>query len=209
MSSGVPINSSRRTITLPAGALNDADGLVESLATSATAVELDASDFDGALVTTDGTLWAHGVARTVTVTLSSSAGSYNDEDPIVVTGKRGGTIVTEEFLPPTANGNVTLRGSQAFDRVTSIAIPAQVDTSGAFTFGAGDLCAPAGDSFHALTVRDEAGGQLNVQYGEGEDAPTDSFPVSGFALEPCAPTRVLTDPGLSAPTTVALTLHMG
>lgn len=206
MSSGVPINSSRRTATFLAAELDDDDGVKASFATATSETVLGAVDYDGPQVANSGAAWAK-LPRTITITRSGAVGSYTTDD-IVLVGKRGGTEVTETLTPADADGGDQLRGIQAFDAPPAITIPAQANTGGSFQIGCGNICAPAGDRFHGVTVRDASGGQLNVQYGEGEDAPTDSFPVDGRAQETIAPTRILTSDALSTPTTVDLTVAL-
>lgn len=206
MSSGVPINSSRRTATYLAAELDDDDGVKVGFATATSETVLGAADYNGAQVANSGASWAK-LPRTITITRSSSSGAYTTDD-IVLVGKRGGTEVTETLTPASANGGDQLRGVQAFDVPPAITIPAQASTAGQFQIGCGNICAPAGDRFHGVTIRDPAGGQLNVQYGEETDAPTDSFAANGLVQEAIAPTRILTSDALSTPTTVDLTVAL-
>jgi hypothetical protein len=195
----------RRTKTYASGALIDTDGVLESVATSATAQDIDGEDLDGAALGDDGYL---DLPRTLTVTLSSSAGSYST-DPIVVRGKRGAEDVVAEFEPPTADGDVTLRHPQAFDRVISIHIPEQVDTSGAITVGVENICAPAGDRFAGVELA--ATGNLHVQYGEQDGSHTDVIAVPAALVgyvKMIAPSRIITNPAASSPTAVGITLYL-
>lgn len=197
--------SVRRTITYASTELNDVDGILESVSTSATAVDLTPEDYDGAVVTSSGA-WIK-LPRSVTITLSEAIGSYDPEVPIVLTGKRGGIPVTEELTPSTADGGETLRGWQVFDQPPDIAIPAQVDTSGAIEIGVGDIGTPQPGERFAM-VRLAAAGQINVAYGEASTDPTDSYAALANAIEPIAPTRILTSPTLAVPTAVGLTLYL-
>lgn len=192
----------RRTKTYAAAALSDLDGILASFATTTAEASFDASDFDGAAIAAD--IGALDLPRTVTITLDNSPGAFST-DPIVVTGKRGGAVVTEEFEPSTADGNETLFGNQPFDTITSIVFPAQADTDGAFTVGVGDICAPAGGTFQGVELA--ATGTLHVQYGENAGV-TDAIVVPaalvGF-VKTIAPTRILTGTG---ETTVGVTVYL-
>lgn len=203
MSSGVPLNSARRTKTYAAAALADVDGVMAGGATLETASQLTAADFDGAAMLTGGVL---DLPRAITITLGNNAGAFNATDPWVLTGFRGGEQVTASFTPTTANGNEKLRSAQAFDRLLTLDIPAQADDDGTYTIGVEDICAPRGGTFTAVKLDDD--GPLNVQYGEHEGSNTDTLNATGGQLEPIAPSRVLTDPSLTAPTISSLTVYL-
>jgi len=203
MSDGIPTHSAR-SVTYLAAELDDPDGVMTSLATAASPVVFDAADFDGALVTDSGTLWLHGMPRSITISRSDAVGSYTTTD-IVITGKRGGVSVTETLTPADADGNDIIRGAQLWDVPPTVSMPAQADTSGAFMFGVGDIGNQKDTKFTGIRLR--AAGQVNVQFGESTTAPTDSFASASGTLEPIAFTRVLTDPLLAAPTAVDLTVY--
>lgn len=201
MSAGVPVTSARRTVTLTAAEMEDTDGVRASLATSVGTITMLPADFVSAnMDTTTGAFLK--LPRSVTITLSSSAGSYTTDD-IVITGKRGTSTVTETLTPTTANGGETLRGTQIFDSITSIAIPAQVNTSGAWTVGFQDVAAPVGMQFVGIRMN-AASGTLNLGYG----SLTDAVPGVQNYVEPIAFERVLTSSALSSPTTVGVTLYL-
>jgi hypothetical protein len=203
MSSAVPMNSARRTITFAAADLDDDNGVEPSFPTVVGVVTMVPADYNGAAVA--ASKWIK-CPRTITITRSSSAGAYST-NPIVLTGTRGGLAVTESLTPATANGNDQLRGVQAFDYPPTIVFPAQVSTAGAFEIGCGNICTPQpGDTFTAIKLRGTAG-QINVQYGDSVGSPTDSFAATSGDLEPIAFTRVLTSDALTAPTLVALTVY--
>jgi hypothetical protein len=189
MSSGIPVNSARATFTFASTELSDVDGVKTSAATIASETTYLPAVMDGAGIDTSGQLLK--CARTVTVTLAAGTGAYNDEDPIVVSGTYGGEVVTQEFTPSDADGSEILYGDQPFDTLTSIVIPAQDDTDGAFSFGVGDICARKGDHFTA--VRCDTQITLHVQYGEGaSNKSTDAHAVAQYDVDPVAPSRVLT-----------------
>lgn len=192
-----------RTVSYAAAQIDDPDGVKTSFSTSASPVSLDASDYDGALVALTGTVWLKGLPRTVTISRTLFAGAYTT-DPIVLTGFWNGSQVTESLTPADTDGGDVIRGTQLWDRLPTIAIPAQANTSGAFTIGAGDI--GAHDRFSGVEVA--ATGALNVQYGLSE---TDTIPAAQMLpgeVKPIEPSRILTDPALTTPTTVGLTVYI-
>jgi hypothetical protein len=207
MSSGTPTNSARRTFTYAAGDLVDADGIKTSFATVAAPVTVVPADFNGAMVSAVTGIIA-GLPRSLTIARSSAANQYSVV-PIVITGKRGGLTVTESLTPANDDGNDILRTTAGFDTVTSIAIPTQAGTGGAFTIGVQDICAPWGDTFVGVELA--AAGNINCQYGEGVGSPADSIPVSAAqvgVIKPIAPSRIRTNASLTNPTTVGLTVYL-
>lgn len=180
----------------------DADGVKVSIASSASPVAYTnaGADFNGAAIAAGGVL---DLPRTISVSLSTSSGSYNTV-AIVLTGRRGGHTVTESLTPTTQNGNETLRGAQAFDVLESVAIPAQVNASGAFTIGTQDICAPCGDVFSAVKVH--ADGTLYVGYGDvGTQSDAIPIVVANQNIERIAAARVLTGTGK---TIVGVTVYL-
>jgi hypothetical protein len=194
--------SAKRTKTYASADLADADGVKISAATSASPVTILAAAMNGAAMGSGGVL---DLPRTVSVTSSASVGSYAIASPIVVTGKRGGETVTENLTLTATGGNETIYGTQAFDSLTSIAIPAMVNTSGAFTFGVADICAPAGDTFSA--VKCDTAVTLYVKYGESSTSKTDATAVLAKTPEFISPTRVRTTSGTTSG--AAVTVYLG
>jgi hypothetical protein len=203
MSSGVPLNSARRTVTYAAAELVDVDGVMAGGATSLTEDTLLAADFVGAAMTTGGIL---DLPRSIIIVLGNNAGAFEADEPWVLTGKRGGVTVTAEFTPTTANGNETLRDPQAFDSLISLVIPAQPDDDGTYTIGVQDICAPIGDTFTAIKL--DTAGPLNVAFDEAGTAMTDMTTVLAGDREPIAAKRILTNTALATPTVSALTLYL-
>ena len=199
---------SKGSSSYSAAQVDDPDGVKTSFATQASEHALTATDYNGALVYSSGTKWLKNLPRTVTITRSNAVGSYTTDD-IVLTGTYRGAAITESLTPADADGNDIIRGSKLFDVPPAITIPAQVDTGGAFTIGSGDIGAPQGGLFNAISLH--AAGDLNVQYGQSTDA-QDTIPISAGEvgeLKPCRASRVLTDPALTAPTDVGLTVWYG
>lgn len=197
--------SARRTKSYAAAELNVATGVLTSVATLTTAQSLTDGDFDGASILSGGVL---DLPRSLTVTLSNTTGAFTT-DPIVVTGRRGGTVTSANFTPSDADGNETLVNAQAFDVVSTVDIPAQVLTTATIQVGVRDICSPSQSRFSGAELA--AAGTLNVKYSEESAGPTDAIPVGSGAVgieKRVAPTRVLTDPGLAAPTTVGLTVYI-
>ena len=199
-------NSVRGSVSYVAGELDDPNGVKTTIATVAAPVIFAAADFNGAMVKSSGTKWVNNLPRSISLSRSDAVASYTTDD-IIVTGKRGGEDVTETLTPADADGDDIIRGTQLFDAPPTIAIPAQVDTSGAWLVGVGDIGCSKSSPFSGVKLR--AAGQINVQYGEdATNAPTDTFAALADTLEPIAPTRLLTDPALTTPTVVAATLYL-
>jgi len=195
-------------VTYAAGGLVVANGIKTSFATVAAPVTLVPADFNGASVLAGGTGHIAGLPRSLTITRSNSAGQFSTAD-IVITGWFGGKQVGETITPANANGNDTLRTTNAFERIDSIALPAQGGTGGTFTIGVQDIVAPKGTTFCGVELA--AAGNINCQYGEGSGSPTDSIPIATAqvgVIKPIAPTRIRTDATLTNPTTVGLTVYL-
>ncbi len=193
--------SAKRTKTYASADLLDADGIKTSIATVAAPVTYVVANLNGAAIST-GVL---DLPRSVSVTTTSSVGAYAIASPIVVTGKRGGDVVTESLTLTQTGGNETIYGTQAFDSIASIAIPAMVNTAGTFTFGVADICAPAGDVFSG--VKCDTAVTLHVQYGEASTSKADATAVLAKTLEPIGPSRVLTKTGKTSG--AAVTVYLG
>jgi hypothetical protein len=190
----------RRTKTYASAAVADTDGVKTSFSTSTDPVTLVPANFNGAAIASGGVL---DLPRTLSITLSNTANAFS-VSPMVVTGKRGGETVTESFTPANDDGNVTLYGTQPFDTITSIDLPAMGSGSGSITVGVVDICAPAGGTFCGVGLA--ADGTLYVKYGESGSI-TDAIPVV-IATRPflsLAPTRILTGTGQ---TTVGVTVYL-
>lgn len=184
-------HSAKRSKTYAAADVADADGVKTSFATSTSPVALTIADWNGAAITAAGLL---DLPRTITITRSAVANQYS-LSPIVLTGLRGGVEVTESLTPANDDGGDVLRGTQAFDFLTSIAIPAQAATGGAFLIGVQDICAPANGVFRGVELA--AAGTLTVGYGGNDLAgwTPDSIPVPAVAIglvKDIAPRRILT-----------------
>ena len=188
MSSAVPLNSARRTVSVAAADLLDADGVKTSFATVASPVVLGPTDFNGGDISAV-TGYLNTLPRVITIARSSAANQYS-VTPIVMTYIRGGVTTTQSVTPANDDGNDTLVFADAVDAIVSIAIPAQANTGGAFTIGVRDYAAPKGDTFTAVMLH--ADGNLIVQYGEPTGSPTDTIPAKADHVYPIAPTRVLT-----------------
>lgn len=74
--------------------------------------------------------------RPVQVTTSAAAGAYNVTAPIVVTGiLDSGVSHTDHLFLTETDGGETIVGTWSFRRITSIAVPAQLLTTGTFAIG--------------------------------------------------------------------------
>ncbi len=200
----IPLSIASRTVTVASGSLQDDDGIKTAVATSTSPVVYLPANFDGPVIS-NSTGQIIGLARVLTITRSNAASQYSIT-PIVVTGVRGGNVITESVTPPNINGNDVLATVSPFERIISISIPAQGGTGGQFKFGVRDLCANAGDRF--IGVEAAAAGTLYVQYGEGANPATDAIVIPAALIgyvKPIGPSRILTDP---AKTTVGVTVYL-
>jgi hypothetical protein len=80
--------------------------------------------------------------QAITATTSAHSGSYKIGVPnaIVVNGvAEDGSAITDSILLTAVNGGETISTTKGFAKVTSIVVPGQNDTAGAFTFGVGDI----------------------------------------------------------------------
>lgn len=158
----------------------DADAIKTSIAASASPVTYSGADLNGAVG--EDTM---DPPRAITITRSSSAGDYTTS-AITVTGTYNGQTVTDTLTPADANGGDTIYGDQPFDAITSIDLPAQVNTDGAFTFGTGDIWAGDGKQFRS--VKAHAAGNLALYYDAGV---TDTLPLAALVIEPVMPRAIL------------------
>lgn len=105
----------------------DVDAIVTAYTTSAAIQVFSGTGLNGAVGAT-----AMRPGRLITATLSSHA-DWNATTMVVV-GELGGISKSESVAIPDA-GNATITTVGAFDKVTSITIPAQGGTGGTATFG--------------------------------------------------------------------------
>lgn len=172
-----PINA-KRTVTL-AGAIASSNAIKTSIATS-TSVQT----YSGAGLT--GTLAGgpYSVGRTVSVTTTSSSTTYNTTNAIVVTGKDvNGNVITDNLLLTQSGGNETIVSTKSFASVTSIAVPAQLGTGGAFVFGVYDV-APGTE---ILEIRIKTAGTLVMTYHDGS---SDTLSALAGDRLPYSPTKI-------------------
>lgn len=181
----------KRSKTYASADIAVANGIKTSFATVASPMVLTVADWNGTAITAAGLL---DLPRSITITRSNNAGQFSVA-PIVLTGLRGSVSVSESLTPGSANGNDVLRGAQAFDFLTGIAIPTQGGTGGAFTIGVQDICAPSHGVFCGVELA--AAGNLIVGYGGNDTAGwvSDTIPVPAVAVgfvKDIAPRRILT-----------------
>lgn len=192
-----------RTFTRAASFAGNTLLIASGVATAVTAQLINVlGSFNGAdgAAMFNGTL---GVARTVSVTTAAHAGSYKTgaSFPIVVTGVYGGTTVTENLVLTAANGGETIKGTKYFDKITSIAIPAENDALGGFTFGLQKIVAPgqSGSPTVFRAIKSSADGTLVLGYQGGF---VDSLPCANGQREPVMPEYV------DETTTVGVTVYV-
>jgi hypothetical protein len=124
---------------LGVGTLHDADAIVTSFATPTSATTKSGVGLNGVIAGANCLPW-----RGLTVTTTAQTAAYNTTDPIVATvefTRRDGTAyqTTISAQLTAANGNETIDFSGPFQRVASIAIPAQLLGTGTLQFGVGDI----------------------------------------------------------------------
>jgi hypothetical protein len=105
----------------------DVDAIITNIASAATPQTLSGASLNGVI----GDAAVNPSAK-LNLVLSSHADW--DATTAVVTGKRNGVTITENFAIPNG-GNATVAGTKVFDDVTSILIPAQSGTGGTATLG--------------------------------------------------------------------------
>jgi hypothetical protein len=181
----------------------DADGIKTSVATATTAQNYSGAALNGALVTSNVAYPRFasklGIASYPTVTSSSVVGAYTAASTIVFTGTYNGVAVTRTATLTQANGNETQFADGPMDSVTSIAVAAQADTDGAFTFGFSGLC-PAGDGAGTAAgtvgrirqwwVSAASTGNVHVGYSDGSD---DTVPLIAGQMLEAYPVRIYAD----------------
>lgn len=113
----------------------DADGIVTSRATAATATSITGSGLDGAVGADE-----MFPPRNVTLTLTSNA-DFDLTTAYVRGLDEHGAPQEEAFVIPNG-GNTTLVGNKFFSAVTEVYIPAQAGTGGAYTVGFGSKLGP-------------------------------------------------------------------
>jgi hypothetical protein len=125
----------------------DADGIVTSIATAATATSITTTGLNGAVG--QGELVP---ARNITITATSNA-NFDLTTWFVRGLDENGLPQEEAFVMPDA-GNVTLTGKKFFSKVTEVYVPAQSGTGGAYTVGFGSAVGPIDKHFAGIALYD-------------------------------------------------------
>lgn len=132
----------------------------------------------------------------VTVTNTNSVAAYNTTNAITITGENDqGVVITDTLLLTAANGNQTITSVKAFLKITSIAVPAQLTTAGAFTFGVSDIVF----SSPIREIRAGAAGNLIVGY---QDATTDTVPLAAGERHLAYMTKIVSAGTTALPITI-------
>lgn len=169
------LGGSTRTKTyLTTADFKDVDALKTSVATSTSVATYSGGALNGAIGTA-----TMDPPRGVSITTASHSGSYNTGAAIVVTGTYGGQVVSESISLTQANGGETVYGSQPFDAVTSIAVPAQTDALGSFQFGVGDIWAKDGQVWRGVKANG-GDGTIGLRFDAGY---SDSLPAKENTFE--------------------------
>ncbi len=177
-----------RTVTYAALAV--ANAIVTSLASTTGIQTLTGAGLTGAIGAARMPL-----PRTLTVTLSTHAAAYVAASTVVITGLDcDGLIISETFTIVGTGGGVTIVGTEAFIKVTSVVIAAQATALGAFTVGVRDVvCNP-------LTLpegfRVGGAGNLKLGYPDGTTDTLTSLAVN--TTIPCNPSIVYGDTDTTA-----------
>lgn len=171
-----------RTFSFAASAVTDADGVLTARATLTTAESLTAGDLNGAVMLAGGAL---APSRSLTITRALATGAYTT-DPVVITGRRGGSVQTFTYTPPDADGGDTAHSGVLFDALSAVAFPAQQTTGGSWTVGTRDLAAQAGEKLRGFKL--VAAGLVTVAYDEAAtlvdtlDADTSLYEVAPMRI---------------------------
>lgn len=174
-------------------AIADVDAIKTAIATAAAPATYSGVALNGAIGAA-----ALGVSQTFTVKTRANAGAYVTANPIVVTGLDWqGKIISESVSLTQTNGGETVQGTKAFARFTSIAVPAQNDTSGSFEFGVGDILL----DMPARELRAGAIGDIKVGY---QDGGTDVLPSIAAERHTVLAFRVYSTGTTALPVTVYL-----
>jgi hypothetical protein len=172
-------------------AIADVDAIKTAIATVAATATYTGAGLNGAIGAA-----AFGITQTFTVKTRSNAGAYHIVDPIVVTGTNArGETITDSLYLTAENGNETIEGTIAFISITSIAVPAQHDTSGQFEFGVGDILFVS----PAREIRAGAAGNIKIGF---QDGGTDTQPVLAAERIPSLIFRVYSTGTTALPVTV-------
>ena len=138
----MPDFASPNAVTFTSANIPQLNGIKTSIATAATIATYTGAAINGASATPlpDSKT---GYAQWPSATASSSAGSYVDASTVVFTGTYKGAAVTRTATVVGTGGNTTFVADGPVDgAVTKIVVGAQVNTSGAWTFGFVDLQCP-------------------------------------------------------------------
>lgn len=195
-SSELLYRSSRKAYPVSGASItSDSDGLLALLSTATTVATVTGAALNGA-ESTNGALDVG--PRLVSLTTAASVGSYNTTDPVVVTGRRGGSPVEYQVWLTDENGGETLVvGVMEF--VNSVVFPEQNDTSGGWTMGVSGLYGPTTGRELCRRVKPAAVGTIVCDWG-GNGTPGAAIAVQQNATEEIAPFGIVSS-------TVDLTIY--
>lgn len=125
----------------------DADGIVTSIATAASAVSHTTTALNGAVG--QGEMYP---PRNITITATSNA-DFDLTTWIVRGLDEEGRPQEEHFVMPNG-GNTTLTGAKFFSFVTEVYVPAQSGTGGAYTVGTGSKLGPLDKHLAGIALYD-------------------------------------------------------
>ncbi len=170
------ISVSPRVLPLTASSVLNATAIKTSVATAAAGAIYSGAALNGgdvidniAYPTPSGLT---GVAQYPIAVAASNAGSYVNGSTIVFSGTYGGVAATSTATVVGTDGNATFVGNNPLDTVSSITVAAQVNTSGAWTFGFNDVACKTrnGNVEPFRMLRPTSTGNVVITCGSGHDA---------------------------------------
>lgn len=179
--------------TITYGSVHDLDSIATSTATVASAVSLSGSALDGAI----------GAGRinfpqTIAITTTSAVGAYSASN-VAAFGTYKGASVADSFALTLTGGNQTVKGSQAFDYVTQVNLPAMAASTGFIKVGTYHIVLDP----PARELRGGSTGNLAVEYMADETGtPSDSIPCVAGEHHKVLATKIDADNTTALPVTI-------
>jgi hypothetical protein len=165
---------------------NVTDGVLAATSTVTASSQLTTGDLSGGSILTGGVLKP---PRMLTITRSLATGAYTT-DPIVITGKRGGSTATASMTQSDADGGDIVRSGILFDSISTVDVPAMGGTSGSYSIGVEDVGCVAGDRLMGAKMAIAGPSALTVAYAE-DGTETDTIEADG-APQPGGYRRIAT-----------------
>lgn len=182
-------SSSHRSISLTRSTVLDADAIVTSVATAATAQSYTGAALNGADVGADHIARPTpsgftGVAQYPIAVAATHAASYVDGSLITFTGTYGGVAVVRTATVVGTGGNATFVADGPLDTCSAVNVAAQVDALGAWTFGWDDVACPGPEAcpvpFRELAAT--SSGAVMITCGSGDVDTISSLTATSLPL---------------------------